>query len=240
MRFIAHCSLGLDPGRNGADSLSKARPPAKGNPRRVPLSILDCSPLSPVFGGEGGVRGFGSPPEFSPSPQPLSPEYRGEGLASPPPKSGGAPPRARAAGSTAPIEFGAWRQPSGARARIHRLTPCLESARDGNMVVLRGTIRVALVWLTALTTLVSGAPHLTCVCPNGHVKLFCLSAYPGFGAFCCGGSGQTTDESRHACCCARHDGHSSDAVQHRACCRPNQGRQGAALRGSTVPAVTRR
>ena len=43
---------------------------------------------SPLYSGE---RGFGSPPEFSPSPQPLSPEYRGEGLPSPPPKSGGTP-----------------------------------------------------------------------------------------------------------------------------------------------------
>ena len=61
----------------------------------VPLSILDCSPLSPVLRGEGsGVRGFRSPLEFSPSPQPLSPEYRGEGLPSPPPKSGGAPQEA--------------------------------------------------------------------------------------------------------------------------------------------------
>lgn len=94
------------------------------------------------------------------------------------------------------------------------------------MLQLCGTIRVALVWLTALTTLVSGTPHLTCVCPDGHVKLFCLSAYPGLGAFCCGGAGRTADGSKHNCCCARHDGSSSEPGQERACCRTNQGRRG--------------
>src|SRR5262245_42697740 len=38
------------------------------------------SPLSPVLGGEGpGVRGPSRPTHHPPHPQPLSPEYRGEG-----------------------------------------------------------------------------------------------------------------------------------------------------------------
>jgi hypothetical protein len=58
---------------------------------------------------------------------------------------------------------------------------------------LRKTFLSALVWLTAATTLVAGAPHFTCRCPDGRVKLFCLgSAFKKSGC-CCNGE----------CCCAK-------------------------------------
>jgi hypothetical protein len=36
------------------------------------------------------------------------------------------------------------------------------------------TNRAALVWLTALMTLITSLPHFDCRCPNGRVKRFCL------------------------------------------------------------------
>ena len=105
------------------------------------------------------------------------------------------------------------------------------------MLPIRGTFRVASVWLTALMTLASGAPHLTCVCPNGHVKPFCLSVLPGFAGCCCGASGRTPDDQNRGCCCcsARHDGAGSDPGQERVCChsrRPRHGAQDSSVEGS--------
>src|SRR5581483_1706333 len=54
--------------------------PARGRGVRSREAVI--SPLSPVLGGEGpGVRGalLCQPKEGTPHPQPLSPEYRGEG-----------------------------------------------------------------------------------------------------------------------------------------------------------------
>ncbi|MFL5242367.1 MAG: hypothetical protein ACJ8FY_09690 [Gemmataceae bacterium] len=51
---------------------------------RLALRWNAASPLSPVLGGEGpGVRGTEQSQALSPSPQPLSPEYGGEGLEDP-------------------------------------------------------------------------------------------------------------------------------------------------------------
>jgi nicotinate-nucleotide pyrophosphorylase (carboxylating) len=48
--------------------------------RNTPIPTRDRSPLSPVLGGEGsGVRGVNPATTQPPHPQPLSPEYRGEG-----------------------------------------------------------------------------------------------------------------------------------------------------------------
>ena len=93
---------------------------------------------------------------------------------------------------------------------------------------LCGTIRAALVWLTALTTLVSGAPHLTCVCPDGRVTFFCLSAYPGLGTLCCGGAGRPADGTKQACCCAGQDGRSGGRTVVPPCCRAARRSPGAA------------
>ncbi|HEY7309134.1 MAG TPA: hypothetical protein VH643_07155 [Gemmataceae bacterium] len=76
---------------------------------------------------------------------------------------------------------------------------------------LRKLSSLAGIWLTAFMTLVAGAPHLHCVCPNGRVKLYCLSFFSRTS--CCEGSccpAVAQDEihpQEQACCCraARHD-----------------------------------
>src|SRR5262245_47170854 len=59
-----------------------------------------------------------------------------------------------------------------------------------------------LVGLTAFATLIAGAPHFICRCPDGHVKLFCVSTPSAAPGCCCG----------HACCrpAGRDEGGAAD------------------------------
>ena len=72
------------------------------------------------------------------------------------------------------------------------------------------------VWLTALLTLGSGVPQLTCVCPNGRVKPFCLSILPGLAGCCCG-----APAALGRCCCAGHAPAAS--TSERPCCAVKRG-----------------
>jgi hypothetical protein len=73
--------------------------------------------------------------------------------------------------------------------------------------------RVFSVWLTALMTLVVQTPHVQCRCPNGRLKLFCLSSMFSSRSCCCDGSccGGPADAccrpvaapQRRACCCGK-------------------------------------
>lgn len=72
----------------------------------------------------------------------------------------------------------------------------------------------ALVWLTALMTLLSSLPHFDCRCPGGRVKRFCVGLY--VSACCCGGSccssappgrrvpGPLVPSARSPCPCCTH------------------------------------
>jgi hypothetical protein len=51
----------------------------------------------------------------------------------------------------------------------------------------RRVFLVSQVWLMAFLTLFAGLPHVSCLCPNGHVKPFCLSFIAG-AAGCCAGT----------------------------------------------------
>jgi hypothetical protein len=85
------------------------------------------------------------------------------------------------------------------------------------MLRLRQTLRAGSACLAALMTLVSGAPHLDCICPDGHIKSFCLSLVWGQSA-CCGG--ECCPASAPGGCCCQAKG--ADSVSHhgvRACCR---------------------
>jgi hypothetical protein len=53
------------------------------------------------------------------------------------------------------------------------------------MPTFRRLLLVAHVWLTAFLTLFAGLPHVSCRCPNGHVKPFCLSFLTGAAGCCC-------------------------------------------------------
>jgi hypothetical protein len=56
------------------------------------------------------------------------------------------------------------------------------------MGMLSRAVRLSLVWAAALLTPIAGTPHVDCLCPNGHVKLFCLNLSLHPTACCCGGS----------------------------------------------------
>jgi hypothetical protein len=52
----------------------------------------------------------------------------------------------------------------------------------------RRTALVALVWLTAASTLLAGLPHFECVCPSSSRDSSCLGVVAKSGGCCCGGS----------------------------------------------------
>src|SRR5262245_37877828 len=67
------------------------------------------------------------------------------------------------------------------------------------------------VWLTAVTTLVAELPHVSCRCPNGQVKQFCLGPVTGQKGCCCDGGCCAAKAANAAAkkpaensCCARH------------------------------------
>ena len=66
-------------------------------------------------------------------------------------------------------------------------------------MLLWRTCRVGLVWLTGLMTLLSGAPHLTCVCPNGRAHSFYFGLALN-GACSCGKAGGCC--GANGCCAA--------------------------------------
>ena len=69
------------------------------------------------------------------------------------------------------------------------------------MTCIGRAVWVALVWLTAATTLLAGSPHFACRCPDGHIKPFCLSFSRTSSACCCGKGGTSSGQERgHPCC----------------------------------------
>jgi hypothetical protein len=77
------------------------------------------------------------------------------------------------------------------------------------MAMASRAVRLSLVWAAAFLTPVAGTPRIDCLCPDGHVKLFCLnfSLKPRPG--CCDGN---HGAGQHALYHSNHD-------QGRACCR---------------------
>src|SRR5438552_3421011 len=79
---------------------------------------------------------------------------------------------------------------------------------------------IAQVWLAALMLPVAGLPHFYCLCPDGHVKPFCLSSPSEESGCCCGGSccgsvpaegldckaapSANPGEKTQCCCCQAH------------------------------------
>lgn len=87
----------------------------------------------------------------------------------------------------------------------------------------RRTLLVAQVWLTAFMTLLSGAPQLTCVCPDGRVKQFCLSFLPGLAGCCCSHACTPAGGQVRACCCGGRASSLSEPAGERPCCRARRG-----------------
>jgi hypothetical protein len=84
------------------------------------------------------------------------------------------------------------------------------------MEYVRRTALVALVWLTAASTLVAGLPHFDCICPNGRRKPVCFNITDKKTGCCCGGSccppngqakeGTVQGKGRGGCCCCCRGG----------------------------------
>jgi hypothetical protein len=64
-------------------------------------------------------------------------------------------------------------------------------------------LRVARAWLTAITVLVAGSPSISCLCPDGHRKLFCLHSPAELGG-CCGSSCCAGRSPEEKSCCRGH------------------------------------
>ncbi len=80
---------------------------------------------------------------------------------------------------------------------------------DSNMASLCGAVRGGMACLAACLTLLSGTPHFDCLCPDGHLKLFCSSFSSGSSSCCCRGSccGAGAGEKKPARCCCCHGRH---------------------------------
>ena len=91
----------------------------------------------------------------------------------------------------------------------------------------------ALVWLTAVMTLIAGSPHFDCVCPDGHFKLFCLASAFEKAGCCCGGRCCSSGQS--CSCCSESASAASPKPKQRSCCsRESRGHKPAAAPATTV------
>jgi hypothetical protein len=87
------------------------------------------------------------------------------------------------------------------------LTAAPYSGFNETMPRLCATVRSGSACLAALLALLTGSPHVDCLCPNGRVMPFCFSFCGGGPSCCCGG----------ACC--RNEGDRPGAHPRvRACC----------------------
>lgn len=68
------------------------------------------------------------------------------------------------------------------------------------MGMLSRLVRSGLVCAAALLTPLAGTPHVDCLCPDGHVKLFCLNFSLRPTACCCSGSCCSSGGGGCSCC----------------------------------------
>jgi hypothetical protein len=103
------------------------------------------------------------------------------------------------------------------------------------MTTLSRVVRSSLVWAAALLTPVAGTPRIDCICPDGHVKLFCLS-FALTPRACCGG-GSCCSPGGDGCSCCGKQAPAQPARSHaKACCAHHQQRgtlTGARIAGTT-------
>ncbi|HJT75832.1 MAG TPA: hypothetical protein VJ739_01385 [Gemmataceae bacterium] len=73
-----------------------------------------------------------------------------------------------------------------------------------SMACVYRTTRGGMACLAAFLTLLSGTPHLDCLCADGHVKLFCLSLGLKSSPCCCAGSCCQAPKAKapRASCCS--------------------------------------
>jgi hypothetical protein len=76
------------------------------------------------------------------------------------------------------------------------------------MATISKVVRMCLVGAATLLTPVAGTPRIDCLCPDGHVKLFCLGVFfrPGAccGDRCCGAQRSASRSHPRGAACCRH------------------------------------
>jgi hypothetical protein len=85
------------------------------------------------------------------------------------------------------------------------------------MGMLSRVVRSSLVWAAALLTPVAGTPHVDCLCPDGHVKLFCLS-FSLRPTACCGGGSCCSSGGGGCSCCSQPASVPTRHGKGKACC----------------------
>jgi hypothetical protein len=87
------------------------------------------------------------------------------------------------------------------------------------MACLRRLTLLALVWLTAASTLLAGVPHFDCLCPDGQHSSFCLVAVSSQTGCCCGGACCATGQGD--CSTKALDSKKDDQPRAPTCCQHN-------------------
>jgi hypothetical protein len=100
-----------------------------------------------------------------------------------------------------------------------------------------------LACLAALLTPVAGTPHVDCLCPNGHVKLFCLNITSCKSGCCCRGMCCPRTQGGKSCCC-RKATRAAPPDKKANCCgihqtRPGEGPPGGGANGAEPPCCTK-
>jgi hypothetical protein len=85
------------------------------------------------------------------------------------------------------------------------------------MGMLSRVVRFGLLWVAALLTPIAGTPHVDCLCPDGHIKLFCLNFSLRPTACCCSGSCCSAGGGGCSCCAANAPVHQVHGKV-KACC----------------------
>lgn len=94
---------------------------------------------------------------------------------------------------------------------------------------VRKTALALFIGLTAICTLLAGTPHIQCRCPNGRLKLFCLSSSTKTSKCCCDGS-----------CCGSAEGSAETAPSNsesHCCCGNRQNSDETGTPPSTGPSL---
>jgi hypothetical protein len=99
------------------------------------------------------------------------------------------------------------------------------------MTCLRRLILVALVWLTAASTLLAGLPHFECLCPNGQRGSYCLGIVTNATGCCCGGS--CCISGRTGCCTPTAGDDRGEPQQAPTCCGQQEGEDTPASEGES-------
>jgi hypothetical protein len=97
-----------------------------------------------------------------------------------------------------------------------------------------------LACLAALLTPLAGTPHVDCLCPNGHVKLFCFNITSPKSGCCCRGMCCPRTQSGKSCCSRPKAPRAAQPDKKATCCGIHQTRPGEQRPGGGANGAERR